>query len=802
MKKLFILFFALVNVTLSMAQSGKITGIVTFDNGESAIGVSVILKGTDKITVTDAEGNFTITNVPYGNYTIETSTIEANKKSVPVTVNSPVVNVDIAIIRSNATELNEVTLNKTSEKTEIETKGFAVNVIETKEAGLRNLQTNELLDRTVGVRIRQNGGLGSDVNYNINGMSGNAVRIFIDGIPISTYGSSFDLNSIPPAIIERIEVYKGVIPGHLADDALGGAINIILKKGARNSLNASASYGSFNTAQINFSGLYRFDKSGFTVKASGFYNYSDNDYEVWGPFVYNILPNGRKDYIRARRFNDAFRSVGGVIDVGFTDVKWADNFFIGFTKSDMYNEIQHGTFMTTPYNGRFTESDANLLQLTYIKKNLFTEGLDFNLHGIYGERNLMINDTVKWNYNWDGEKSLDLNGNPTIRPNGGAQQGTPTLANIKREVASVRTGLAYSVNKNHRFLLNYIYSFVNRQDDDEMLSVLERNFLGTRDLDKSITSLSYELTALNDKLKVSVFGKNYQQRIERMTPVVETVNGEPTRVEEVMSTTYSVNGYGTAISYAVIPKIFILTSAERGIRLPTDNEVFGDPGDNIAEALSVLRPEISNNFNFGVRLGTLTYQKHEVNISANSFIRNIQDRIGPEIQSSININLQTLPFQNQGNVTSKGFDVDINYTFNRNLNIMLNTSRFDLITIRDNRERNIPNEPTFTINAGAQYSFDNLIGKGSRVNLFYNFMFIDTFNFILPPYAGVGGTEIFDVPQQYVHEIGMNYIFPNKKIIMSFDAKNILNRQVFDNMAVQKPGRAFYIKLNYIINNF
>lgn len=108
-----------------------------------------------------------------------------------------------------------------------------MNVIETQEAAKRNIQTNELLGQSAGVRIRQNGGLGSSVNYNLNGMSGNAIRIFIDGIPISTYGSSFNLNSIPPALIDRIEVYKGVVPAHLADDALGGAINVILKKGLK-----------------------------------------------------------------------------------------------------------------------------------------------------------------------------------------------------------------------------------------------------------------------------------------------------------------------------------------------------------------------------------------------------------------------------------------------------------------------------------------------------------------------------------------------------------------------------------------
>ncbi len=126
--------------------------------------------------------------------------------------------------------LKNVTIKGKSKKQKMETTGFAVAIIETKEASLRNLTTNELLDRSVGVRVRQNGGIGSNVEYNLNGMSGSTIGIFLDGIEISTYGQSFNLNNIPPAMIERIEVYKGVLPSHLTGDYVGGAINVVLKK--------------------------------------------------------------------------------------------------------------------------------------------------------------------------------------------------------------------------------------------------------------------------------------------------------------------------------------------------------------------------------------------------------------------------------------------------------------------------------------------------------------------------------------------------------------------------------------------
>ncbi|MCB0388398.1 MAG: TonB-dependent receptor [Winogradskyella sp.] len=791
-------FFCFISL-LAYSQNGTISGSLTLKNGMPVLNAHVYIKQLNKFSVTNENGNFELKNIPYGTHKIEVTSIEILDTAFTVEVNNKQKTITLTVNPSEDVELTEVlVLGKSKEKI-IETQGFAVDVIKTKEASLRNVQTNELLNQTVGVRIRQNGGLGSDVNYNINGMSGNAIRIFIDGIPISTYGSSFDLNSIPPSMIERIEVYKGVVPGHLSDDSLGGAINVVLKKDAKNNLNVSASYGSFNTSQLYFNGFYRFKESGFTVKASGFFNYSDNDYEVWGSNVYNILPNGRLDYVRAKRFNDAYRSLGGVIEAGFTDVKWADNFFIGFTGTDSYKEIQHGAFMTIPYKGRFAESDASLVSLTYSKKDILTKGLEFNLQGLYGERNRVINDTVKWNYNWYGEKSLDLNGQPILRPQG-AQQGAPTIANINRKVASVRTGLAYTLNPNHKFLLNHLFTVVDRKDDDEIRSVLERMFMGTRYLRKNITSLSYELTAFNSKLKTSVFGKNYHQYIERINPTVETIDGEQVRVEDVVNNNSSIQGYGIASSYQVWQKMAILASAEKAVRLPNENEVFGDAGDNIVENPNI-KPETSNNINLGFKFGTFTFKKHDFMLSTNLFFRNIKDRIGTQVQTSLNSNLQVLPFENQGDVISKGIDAELNYTFNNNLNIALNASKLDITYKNQFNERKVPNEPTFTVNASAQYFIRHIIQKDAQLNFFYNFMFVDTFNYLLEPYGNNAGTDFFDVPQQFIHDAGLSYAFPSRKLVVSFDVKNIFNKRAFDNFAVQKPGRAFYLKLNYTINN-
>ncbi|TLP71772.1 TonB-dependent receptor [Maribacter sp. ACAM166] len=783
---------------------GIISGMVSDASGKPLPYTSVLLEGLKLGVLTDDYGAYTIGKVPLGKQKVIVSYIgfSTRSKNFEVSISASDIEINFTLLE-NVENLDEVMVNGKTKETELETAGFAVNAIKTEEASLRNIQTNELLNSTVGVKIRQNGGLGSDVTYSLNGLSGNSVRIFIDGIPISTYGSSFNLNSIPPSMIKNIEVYKGVVPGHLADDALGGAINIVLHKDVKTNFNASVSYGSFNTLQTSVNGLYRFKESGFTVKASLFHNYSDNDYTVSGRSVVVTGLGGVQTPITAKRFNDAYRSTGGMAKIGYTDVKWADQFFIGITGSDDYKEVQHGAFMTiTPYKDRFLESDALLASLNYQKKNIFTKGLDVNINGLYGKRNRAVNDTVAWAYSWNGERAIDFRGDEYQYTWGSQQEGGPTLAKIKRKVASIRTGVSYAINDQHKVLLNHVYSCIDRKDSDALRSVLENTFQGTRDLHKNIYAVTYELTAFEEKLKASLFGKHYQQKTISNDPTIETdTNGNDVVVDEIISSNKKYNGYGFAASYTISPNITLLTSAEKAIRLPNETEVFGNDGDNVV-ANSSIGPESSNNYNLGFRFGTFNIKKHEFTISTNVFTRNIKDRIGLPIETSLNIDDELIVYVNQGSGTSKGIDAQLNYTYKNNFGLNFNVSRFDLKIINQGIEIDVPNTPFFTMNGGLRYSFKDLIQKKSQLNLFYNIYFTNEFSYLTSQGTNIVGSEFFEVPQQLAQDFGLSYAFPNNKFVMSFDIKNIFNEPVYDNLSVQKPGRAFYLKLNYTINKF
>ena len=784
-------------------KRGTVTGTIYFKNGTPVAAASVFTEKPIKHTYTNDKGFFSLEDLPYGSYTIAIKYYGKEIEKRTITVDKQNIQIKHTLSYNETNELDEVLVSGKTKETEIETQGFAVNVIKTEEASIRNIQTNELLNTSVGVKIRQNGGLGSEVSYSLNGLSGSAVRIFIDGIPISMYGSSFNLNSIPTSMIKNIEVYKGVVPVHLADDALGGAINVVLHQDAKTNLNASVSYGSFNTLQANLNGLYRFEKTGFTVKASLFHNYSDNDYKVTGRSVVVTGLGGVQTPITARRFNDAYRSTGGMVQLGYTDVKWADQFLIGVTGSDDYKEVQHGAFMTiTPYKDRFLESNALLANLTYQKRDLFTKGLDVKVNGVYGKRNRSVNDTVSWAYSWSGDRAIDFRGDEYQYTWRSQQEGGPTLAKIDRKVASIRTGVSYAINQNNKITANHFYSGIDREDSDALRSVLENTFKGSRDLHKNIYALSYELSALENKLRASVFGKLYQQKTISIDPdIVQDEDGNAIVVDEIVDSNKKYEGYGFAASYAVSPDFTVLASAEKAIRLPNETEVFGNDGDNVVANPSI-NPEQSNNYNLGFRFGSYKIKKHEFSVATNLFTRNIKDRIGLPIETSLNIDDELILYVNQGSGTSKGIDAQFNYTYNKNFGINFNVSRFSLNIVNNGIEIDVPNTPFFTMNGNLRYSFKDVFQKKSRLNLFYTMYFTDEFSYLPKQGTNTVGDEFFKVPTQLAQDFGFSYAFPSKRLVASFDIKNIFDEPVYDNLSVQKPGRAFYFKLNYSIHKF
>ncbi len=107
---------------------------------------------------------------------------------------------------------------------------YKVRVIDQKRIQLQGANNlKDVLTNELNVRIANDPALGGSVS--IQGVSGQNVKIMIDGIPIvGREGGAIDLNQINLNNIERIELVEGPMSVNFGTDALGGVINLISKK--------------------------------------------------------------------------------------------------------------------------------------------------------------------------------------------------------------------------------------------------------------------------------------------------------------------------------------------------------------------------------------------------------------------------------------------------------------------------------------------------------------------------------------------------------------------------------------------
>lgn len=787
------------SLEIQLDIAANLSGIVTYSDGQPASFVVVRLGDGEIYTTTNENGKYNFHDVPFGKHKLTIKALGVKEEIVYVNIDKgkkifPIRLKDAA----KETSLTAVEINGVSKSQQLKTKGYAMDVIKTEKSALQSVQTTELLDRAAGVRLRQSGGMGSTIEYNINGLSGNAVRIFIDGIPVRNYGSSFSISSLSPALIERIEVYKGVVPTHLSEDALGGAINIILKKSSESGkkLSTSYSFGSFNTHQWNMNGNYTDNKSGFTVIANAFYNYTDNNYKVWGNQVKitDTITNLTQK-VKAKRFHDSYQSYGINVDAGFVGVKWADRLLIGLLYSDMDKDVQHGGSMDVVYGNRRMGQKTKMANLRYEKQNILKK-LDLSTFVSYTDGERWVVDTIPYIYNWLGQKRWDKTTQDYYKRNvGGGEAGRATLAkNIEKMIAN-RTHLRYAVHEQHFVNVNYLFNRFTRDVEDVMLPKAEQDLTDTRYLTKQIVGTSYENLLFDYRLKTSVFWKYYKQDMKLKDPL--KVDNVMTSKEVKKST--SNNGYGLAVSFRIYKDLLIQASFEKAIRLPESNELFGNAAGNILAAYD-LQPERSQNYNLGFNWTPVLKDVHAFRVDLNLFIRDIKDMI---MRSAENSNTGNYNFENLGKIKSQGFDLELGYAYADKLNVTFN---FSLFNARNNLKYDangqvysyykdrLRNAPYLTSNTNLEYNFGALLHKNTTLSMNYNFAYVNKF---FRNWESIGSTGKDVIPTQRIHDLGIVYSFAKEKISLSANAKNIFDEQAFDNWALQKPGRAFYGKITY-----
>ena len=458
--------------------SGK---IISTETKETIDFATVYLKGTTFGCTTNEKGIYHL-KAPAGHYTLVVSAVgfETVEKKVELTQDER--NKLNIMINPATTELDEVVVTSTG-VSRIKRSAFNAVAVDTKELQNTTKNLSDALTKAPGMKLRESGGVGSDMQLMLDGFSGKHVKVFIDGVPQEGVGSSFGLNNIPVNFADRIEVYKGVVPVGFGTDAIGGVINIVTnKKRQRWFLDASYSYGSFNThkSYANFGQTFN---NGFTYEINAFQNYSDNDYYVDSPV--EDFETGRIDRdkkVRVKRFNDTYHNEAVIGKLGVVDKKWADRLMFGFTYSNMYKDIQTGVRQEIVYGQKHRKGHSLMPSLEYNKRNLFTRGLDVVLTANYNKNMTTNVDTASYKYNWYGDKKL-LNSpgeqsNQYSKADNNNWNGTLTLN--------------YRIGKAHMLTFNHVLSTFHRSNTS-LLAKEEQKDAIAKETRKNISGLSYRL---------------------------------------------------------------------------------------------------------------------------------------------------------------------------------------------------------------------------------------------------------------------------------------------------------------------
>ena len=744
---------------------------------------TVYLKGTNRGATTDEKGLYHL-KAAAGDYTLVVSAIGYTTVEKKVTLKAGErirVNVTIA---PQVTELNEVVVS-TSAVSRVNKSAFNAVAIDAK--GLHNSTQNlsDALAKVPGLKLREAGGVGSDMILSLDGFSGKHVKLFIDGVPQEGVGSSFGLNNIPINFADRIEVYRGVVPVGFGTDALGGVINIVTNKNRKNwFLDASYSYGSFNThkSYVNFGQTF---KNGLTYEINAFQNYSDNSYYVDTP-VEEFYEGGgsaiNTDKIEhVKRFHDNYHNEAVVGKVGLVDKKWADRLMIGLAYSRMYKEIQTGVVQKVVFGEKYRKGNSLMPSLEYRKRNLFVRNLDVAFTANYN-RNFTNNvDTATYRFNWLGEKT-SLKG----------RKGEQSYQDMKSDNDNWNATFTanYHIGTAHTFVLNHVLNAFHRENHNSV-SVDESNTIAkvTR---KNITGFSYRLMP-SEHWNLSVFGKYYNQY--NAGPVSASTSGMSNYVR--LTNNVSSVGYGAAGTYFILSGLQAKLSYEKAYRLPTNEELFGD--EDLELGKIGLNPEKSDNLNFNLSYNR-QLGKHGLYVETGLIYRNTSDYIYRSIETTSNRSYGS--YSNYGSVETKGYHISARYNYSCWVSIGGNFTQMD---VRDNVEKTqtgqesltygarMPNLPYRFANSDISFFWRNLWKKGNTLTVTYDNMYVHGF----PLYSeALGAVETKDiVPTQFSHNLGITYSLKNGRYNVSFECKNFTDEKLYDNFSLQKAGRAFYGKV-------
>lgn len=339
---------------VSEIQIKKIQGTVTDDDGQPMPGVSIKIKGTQIVAITDLNGKYTI-NVADDNAVLVFSFIGFNTETVPLNGQNTI-NVKMKLQPKDLGEV--VVVGYGTQKKENLTGSVAVVNVKDADKRVTHDVARELQGQVAGVEVNGSGVPGEGVTIHIHGvnsLTNNNPLYVIDGVPTMT---PFDF---PTGDIESIQVIKDASAGAIFGfRAAAGVVIITTKKGKNGALkiNYNAYYGlQYNPKQLSVTDRVGYQKIVDAAETNAGISLAPGNDPSSSQFINNVNTDWQKE---------AFKS-------GITQNH--DLSFSGGNEFTTYNVAlsyfnQTGTVVAGPNFERYNVS-ANMQG----KKGIFSYGL-------------------------------------------------------------------------------------------------------------------------------------------------------------------------------------------------------------------------------------------------------------------------------------------------------------------------------------------------------------------------------------------------------------------------------------------
>lgn len=774
--RVIILLMALLSVSAeSRAQDCLLRGVVMdADTGERLIGASVKVEGFSYGCITDTDGTYKLkltaptqtVCVSYMGYVSQCFTIVAQGRKE--------IKKNVKLVESSQS-LEEIVVTAKNEARQLRQAAMPVSVITAAQLQGTVSDVNDILSKTVGVTIRNTGGVGSAARFSVRGLEGKRIGLFLDDQPMDSHSDFVSLNDIPLDMIERIEVYKGVVPARLGGSAVGGAINIIIKDYPPRYHDVSYEIGSFNTHKVSTVNKYNMAEKGLLFGFGGGYTYADNNFKMESPYYDDLI---------IRRDHDNYNKV--LLGASVKATKWwFDKVEIEPAYIRTRKEIQG-----IEQNIQHAHSGADLVLLNskLEKADFIIPGLDLDFRCSAGYAENTFVDTSAVKYNWDGTTF------PSPSTGGGETGRYGSDALNKKFNIQTRMNLNYLLNNTNSLNLNLNYIYVNNHPKDAYKdAAVGYQTMFDSKMHSFVAGLNYELRSADERFLSSLTAKYYLYGMDTRQIKILMAESEP-RIVDVVKQDW---GVSESVRYRLGKDLFLKGSAAYDVRLPAENELLGD-GYIIAPATD-LTPERNLSFNIGGLLDRKFSLSQSLSVEINVFYNLLDNMIrytsGP---------LQSV-YENFGKMSSWGVEAEVKGDITPWFYAYANSTYQDL---RDRREYEpntqmpnstkglrIPNVPYFLTNAGIELHRENLLGgKGQNTRLSVDAVYIAEYFYDFEQ-------SIYQerrIPESLTFNAALEHSFGDQRWTVTARVNNLTDRKVVSEFNHPLPGRSFALKLRYI----